>query len=143
MCSCIRLSYHHHAEQVRAAGKSRDRVGINKALVQSVVQQGKGVACWGDGWCYCLGAWLLGCLPAGWLAGGPCLTHAAFVAGLASVVSALKVHLARPRQHMLDARWTAANGEVSERALAVNPRDGMVDPGSVPAVGTELKRVYL
>jgi hypothetical protein len=33
--------------------------------------------------------------------------------------------------------------EGSGRTLAVNPRDGMADPGTVPAVGIELKRVYL
>jgi hypothetical protein len=47
------------------------------------------------------------------------------------------------RQHTLDARSVAASGEVSKGTLAVNPRDGMVYPGSLPTGGIKLKRVYI
>jgi hypothetical protein len=62
-------------------------------------------------------------------------------AGWASVVS-LQVHVAQPVS-TLDARWETANGEVSERTLRVNPRDGMGLPWTGPAAGIKLRRVYL
>jgi hypothetical protein len=69
-------------------------------------------------------------------------THTAFAAGLATVVSAPKSALHDPSAHvgevMAGSEWRGSRG-----TLAVNPRAGMVDPGSVPAVGIELKRVYL
>lgn len=51
--------------------------------------------------------------------------------------------ISRTRQHTLDTRSVAASGEVSERTLAVNPRDGMGYPRWLPAGSIKLKRVYI
>jgi hypothetical protein len=83
---------------------------------------------------------LLACLLAGWPADWltECLTHAAFVAGLACVKSILHDPSAYAGCTMDGREWRGFWA-----ALALNPRDGMVDPGSFPGVGMELKRVYL
>jgi hypothetical protein len=79
-----------------------------------------------------------------WLAGGLLLglMHTAFVASSAAVVSAPKSALHDPPAHA-GATMAGSEWRGSGRTLAVNPRDGMVDPGTVPAVGIELRRVYL